>query len=78
MAHQTSSDQGLTTADDTTSLEKGLGVEDGPSNNNASVNDADPNMVDWDGPNDPENPMNWPESRKWIAVATVSVMSLVT
>lgn len=20
---------------------------------------ADPNVVDWDGPDDPENPMNW-------------------
>lgn len=27
----------------------------------------DPNLVDWDGSNDPENPKNWLLSRKWAA-----------
>lgn len=26
----------------------------------------DPNIVDWDGPDDPEKPSNWPLWRKWL------------
>ncbi|KAG7450861.1 MFS general substrate transporter [Guyanagaster necrorhizus] len=33
---------------------------------------ADPNMVTWDGPDDPMNPQNWPNSKKWV-VTVVSV-----
>jgi hypothetical protein len=25
------------------------------------------NLVDWDGPDDPENPKNWAKGRKWAA-----------
>ncbi|KAK6003170.1 hypothetical protein QM012_001015 [Aureobasidium pullulans] len=28
--------------------------------------DPDVEIVDWDGPNDPENPFNWPVRQKWI------------
>lgn len=28
----------------------------------------DPNLVQWNGPDDPENPKNWLNSRKWAAV----------
>jgi hypothetical protein len=27
----------------------------------------DPNLVAWDGPDDPENPKNWTMKRKWAA-----------
>lgn len=37
-----------------------------------SQRDRDPNMVSWDGPDDPENPKNWKMSRKWIATVVVS------
>jgi hypothetical protein len=26
----------------------------------------DPNMVTWDGPDDPENPQNWSQAKKWL------------
>jgi hypothetical protein len=26
--------------------------------------EKDPNLIEWDGPNDPQNPMNWPFSKK--------------
>ncbi|RJE20619.1 resistance protein [Aspergillus sclerotialis] len=29
-------------------------------------------VVDWDGPNDPNNPMNWPSSRKWTIISLIS------
>ena len=28
---------------------------------------GDPNLVSWDGPDDPENPKNWSTKRKWAA-----------
>ncbi|KGO39266.1 Major facilitator superfamily domain, general substrate transporter [Penicillium expansum] len=36
----------------------------------------DPNVVDWDGPDDPANPLNWPASRKNLHVAIVSIFTL--
>lgn len=37
-----------------------------------SQKDRDPNMVSWNGPDDPESPKNWKTSRKWLAVVVVS------
>jgi hypothetical protein len=38
----------------------------------------DPNIVDWDGPNDPANPQNWPRKKKVITVVLVSSVTFVT
>lgn len=35
------------------------------------------NIVDFDGPNDPEDPLNWSPIYKWSMVALISVLSLV-
>lgn len=35
----------------------------------------DPNIVDWDGPDDPKNPMNWPA---WKIKAQVFLVSAIT
>lgn len=40
--------------------------------------DQDPNVVDWDGPDDPENPQNWPMKKKWFNIATISMLTFVT
>lgn len=37
----------------------------------------DPNIVDWNGPDDPGNPMNWPRSKKWVVTFTFSLMTFV-
>lgn len=37
---------------------------------------SDPNVVDWDGPHDPENPLNWSSSKKNMHVIIVSLFSL--
>ncbi len=50
------------------------GVDDTDLSNPIEL--KDPNVVDWDGPDDPENPLNWPASRKNIHVAIVSVFTL--
>ena len=34
-------------------------------------------LVDWDGPNDPQNPMNWSGLRKWSTVALISTLTCV-
>ena len=44
---------------------------------NESSGDYDENAIDFDGPKDPANPLNWSAIYKWSIVALVSVMSLV-
>lgn len=38
----------------------------------------DPNIVDWDGPDDPENPMNWNSGLKWGSVTTIAAITFIT
>jgi hypothetical protein len=38
----------------------------------------DPNIVDWDGPNDPANPLNWPRAKKIAALGIVSLIALLS
>lgn len=40
--------------------------------------EIDPNVVDWDGPDDPQNPMNWTTKRKWGVIAVLSSITFVT
>ncbi|KAF2185482.1 hypothetical protein K469DRAFT_160912 [Zopfia rhizophila CBS 207.26] len=37
----------------------------------------DPNVIDWDGPNDTHNPMNWACGPKYTHLALVSIITLV-
>jgi len=37
--------------------------------------EKDPNLIEWDGPDDPENPMNWPTAKKWIVTVTLGLMT---
>ena len=34
------------------------------------------NIVDWDGPDDPEKPMNWSNKKKWAATMILSSLTL--
>ncbi|KAF9892439.1 hypothetical protein FE257_001547 [Aspergillus nanangensis] len=36
----------------------------------------DPNLVEWDGPDDPGNPQNMPKWRKWLITMTLSSMTM--
>ncbi|KAI4224359.1 MAG: hypothetical protein L6R40_008451 [Gallowayella cf. fulva] len=38
----------------------------------------DPNIVDWDGPDDPEKPTNWSNRRKYAIVAVISSITFLT
>ena len=43
-----------------------------------SQRQRDPNMVSWNGPDDPENPKNWKLKRKWIATFVVSSFTFIS
>ncbi len=38
----------------------------------------DPNIVDWDGPDDPANPMNWSSRKKVAAIGIVSLITMLS
>ncbi|KAJ6184802.1 hypothetical protein N7519_006103 [Penicillium mononematosum] len=38
----------------------------------------DPNIVDWDGPDDPENPLNWTSKRKITATCSIALITFLT
>ena len=38
----------------------------------------DPNIVSWNGPDDPDNPVNWKSSLKWANVAAISAITFIT
>jgi hypothetical protein len=40
--------------------------------------DDDPNIVHWDSPTDPQNPMNWTVKKKWGTVILVSAITFLT
>ncbi|KAJ9640241.1 uncharacterized protein PV06_10759 [Exophiala oligosperma] len=44
----------------------------------ATATERDPNVVDWDGPNDPEKALNWPNKMKWGNVAVISSVTFLT
>lgn len=38
--------------------------------------EKDPNVVSFDGPDDPYNPQNWPHGKKWLYAAVLGSMTL--
>ncbi|RAH73977.1 MFS transporter [Aspergillus aculeatinus CBS 121060] len=42
----------------------------------SSEEGKDPNIVDWDGPDDPEYPPNWTELRKWTITIILGLMTV--
>ena len=38
----------------------------------------DPNLVTWNGPDDPENPLNWTMKTKWAATVVVSSFTFIS
>lgn len=39
---------------------------------------ASTDTISWDGPDDPENPFNWPWARKWTATILVSCFTFIS
>ncbi|KAL8665668.1 MAG: hypothetical protein Q9168_007651 [Polycauliona sp. 1 TL-2023] len=38
----------------------------------------DPNLVTWDGPDDPQNPKNWSKKQRWAATIVVSSFTFIS
>lgn len=57
-----------------------MGPEEIPSEvSSGEISEEDDrNVVTWDGPDDPQNPMNWPDSRKWINLALMSLLTVIS
>lgn len=70
--HPSSSEKDST---DPSALEKGA---DPPGHHEASTTPRDPNIVTWDGPDDPQNPYNWTQSHKLSNISLVIVLCLIT
>lgn len=54
-------------------------VEKGMAEATAEEADAprDSNIVDWEGPDDPQNPYNWPAKKKWANIGILSLLTLL-
>lgn len=37
----------------------------------------DPHLVTWDGPDDPENPHNWPKHRRWASTILIAMFAFI-
>lgn len=46
--------------------------------NNGATAKNDPKLVTWDGPDDPENPKNWPDTTKWKFTVGVSLFTFIS
>ena len=44
----------------------------------ADSEEKDPNIVDWDGDNDPEDPRNWSGKKKWTNAGLIAAFTLIT
>ncbi len=60
-------------------LEKGAAGEESKkaeeSKKKKKKEEKDPNLIEWDGPDDPENPMNWAPRKKWIVTVMLGIMT---
>ena len=70
---------GNTTSSNAGDLEKGpTDSLSGQDEQNQDDSSRDPNIVDWDGPDDPENPLNWNLKKKGTLVASISIITFLT
>ncbi|PBP21624.1 MFS general substrate transporter [Diplocarpon rosae] len=59
-------------SEDEKDLEAGAHTKAGESNKRE---EKDPNLIEWDGPDDPENPMNWAPRKKWTVTVMLGLMT---
>lgn len=53
-------------------------LTDGQNNGTkVPVSDQRRDLVVFDGPDDPENPLNWPKSKKWAVTMAMGAMTFV-
>lgn len=49
--------------------------QEGPQAKEKQMGQKDLNLVDWDGVDDPDNPMNWSPSYKWLLTVVLGMMT---
>ena len=59
-------------------IEKAFATHEDKDVTAIEIQPIDPDLVDWDGPDDPENPLNWPAKRKYMNIALLSIITLLT
>lgn len=59
------------------SFQPGRDEEEGPEQHSSYDEKQESNIVDWDGPNDPENPHNWSKARKWTITMITAALTFV-
>ena len=59
-------------------IEKAMSVHEDKDITTHIAQTRNPDIVDWDGPDDQENPLNWPAKRKWANIAILSTITLLT
>jgi hypothetical protein len=60
-------------------VEKAFGPESiASAGSSDEETEHDPNIVDFDGPDDPSNPMNWRVGKKWGMVFLISAITFLT
>lgn len=56
-------------------LEKNESIAPPQDQSQQNQPDKDPNLVEWDGPDDPENPQNMPRLKKWVITISMALMT---
>jgi hypothetical protein len=59
-------------------IEKGAEAKSSSSIDDSEEPVVDPNIVDFDGPDDMENPLNWTYWKKWGMVMLISAITFLT
>ncbi|KAH8658957.1 major facilitator superfamily domain-containing protein [Ilyonectria robusta] len=52
-------------------------MADDPDQEIMMGHDTNRKIVGWDGPDDPENPMNWPNRKKWMVTVSLGMLTWV-
>ncbi|KAI9325545.1 putative MFS multidrug transporter [Zopfochytrium polystomum] len=77
------SESGNTAGDDNESATAFGEADKEPQAVTLTIEDSQPSKgvvdanVDWDGPNDPENPKNWPKARRWLITMVAALFTLM-
>jgi hypothetical protein len=66
----------ITASADVTFIPDATGHQAGAEHQHESMGDLE-NIVDFDGPDDPKDPLKWSSRYKWSMVILISVLSLI-
>ncbi|KAL2162333.1 hypothetical protein VTH06DRAFT_7246 [Thermothelomyces fergusii] len=77
-AHEPNSDTEAATVVPESDSVAAKGESDSSGEKGQTEPEKDPNIVTWDGPDDPMNPMNWTMRKKWTNIAVLATMTFIT